>query len=136
QGGAIVYEDDISAEEAPESEGARLQKENGYKIGKKDFSFKKTKGQKVFDGVSGLISGKKLRAFCLLYCIMKITENTESLKRNADFRRVYRRGRSESGGYTAVYALKNRRSFNRLGVTVGKPVGKAVVRSRVKRLLR
>lgn len=67
---------------------------------------------------------------------MKITENTESLKRNVDFRRVYRRGKRENGGYTAVYALKNHRGFNRLGVTVGKPVGKAVVRSRVKRLLR
>ena len=63
----MFYENDISAEETPESKGARLQKENGYKIGQKNFGFEKTKGQKVLDGVSGSISGKKLRAFCLLY---------------------------------------------------------------------
>lgn len=67
---------------------------------------------------------------------MKITENTQSLKRNNDFRRLYRRGKSAVGGFTVVYALKNRCGFNRLGLTVSKSVGKAVVRSRMKRLLR
>ena len=67
---------------------------------------------------------------------MKITDNTQSLKRNNDFRRVYRREKSEAGGFAAVYVLKNRLGSNRLGLTVGKTVGKAIVRSRVKRLLR
>lgn len=67
---------------------------------------------------------------------MKITENTQSLKNNNDFRRVYRKGEREAGGYVVVYVLRNRYGFNRLGLTVGKTVGKAVVRSRVKRLLR
>lgn len=67
---------------------------------------------------------------------MKITDNTESLKRSSDFRRVYRRGKNEAGGYIAVYCQRNRLGSNRLGITVGKTVGKAVVRSRVKRLLR
>ncbi len=62
-------------------------------------------------------------------------KNTQSLKLNRDFRRVYK---SESfvGGYTVVYMRKNRYSFNRLGLTVGKNVGKAVVRNRLKRLMR
>lgn len=67
---------------------------------------------------------------------MKITENTESLKRNNDFRRLYHRGKNAVGGYTAVYVMKNRLGQNRLGLTVSKTVGKATVRSRTKRLLR
>lgn len=62
-------------------------------------------------------------------------KNTQSLKLNRDFRRVYRSD-SFVGGYTVVYARKNRYSFNRLGLTVGKTVGKAVVRNRLKRLMR
>lgn len=67
---------------------------------------------------------------------MKITENTQSLKRRNDFNRLYRRGKNEVGGYIAVYSMKNRIGSNRLGLTVNKSVGKAVVRSRTKRLLR
>lgn len=47
----LYNEDDISTEEASQSQGAWLQKENGNKVGQKDFSFKKTKGQKVFNCV-------------------------------------------------------------------------------------
>lgn len=67
---------------------------------------------------------------------MKITDNTQSLKRSNDFRRIYRRGKNEAGGYVVVYAMQNRSNTNRLGLTVGKTVGKAVVRSRIKRQLR
>lgn len=67
---------------------------------------------------------------------MNITENTQSLKRKSDFNRLYRRGKNAVGGYIAVYAMQNRCGYNRLGLTVGKTVGKATVRSRTKRLLR
>lgn len=63
-------------------------------------------------------------------------KNTQSLKWNKDFRRLYYRGKSIACGYVVVYAMKNRRSENRLGLTCGKTVGKAVVRNRVKRLMR
>ncbi len=62
-------------------------------------------------------------------------KNTQSLKLNKDFRRAYRSD-NFVGGYTVVYAKKNRYSFNRLGLTVGKSVGKAVARNRLKRLMR
>ena len=62
-------------------------------------------------------------------------KNTQSLKLNRDFRRVYK-GASHAGGYTVVYARKNRCGFNRLGLTVSKTAGKAVVRNRLKRLMR
>ena len=63
-------------------------------------------------------------------------KNTQSLKLNKDFRRLYSKGQSFVSGYTVVYALKNRYNNNRLGLTVSKSVGKAVVRNRLKRLMR
>lgn len=59
-----------------------------------------------------------------------------SLKRNNDFRRLYARGKSFAGGYVVIYASKNRLGVNRIGLTVSKSIGKAVVRNRLKRLMR
>ena len=67
---------------------------------------------------------------------MKIGKNTDSLKLLRDFRRVYRKGESCAGGFVVMYAIKNNQKQNRLGLTVSTAVGKAVVRSRVKRLIR
>ena len=62
--------------------------------------------------------------------------NTASLKLNNDFRRLYARGKSHAGAYIVVYAMKTRRPYKRLGLTVGKTFGKAVKRNRMKRLIR
>ena len=62
-------------------------------------------------------------------------KNTQSLKLNRDFRRAYK-GESYVGGFTVVYVRKNKYTFNRLGLTVGKSAGKAVMRNRMKRLMR
>ena len=61
---------------------------------------------------------------------------TSSLKLNKDFKRLYYRGKSVACGYVVVYAGKNRLGENRMGITCGKTIGKAVVRNRVKRLIR
>ncbi|MCC8170041.1 MAG: ribonuclease P protein component [Oscillospiraceae bacterium] len=63
-------------------------------------------------------------------------KNTQSLKRNRDFRRLYSRGKNFVGGYIVVYTSKNRFGENRLGLTVSKSIGKAVKRNRLKRLMR
>ncbi len=63
-------------------------------------------------------------------------KKTKSIKLNKDFKRLYYRGKSVVRGNLVVYALKNRSDSNRLGITCGKAVGKAVKRNRVKRLLR
>ena len=59
-----------------------------------------------------------------------------TLKMNYEFRRVYNKGKSGVSPFLVVYARPNRSGRNRLGVTVGAKLGKAVVRNRVRRRFR
>mgnify|MGYP002515307677 CR=1 FL=1 len=60
---------------------------------------------------------------------------SSSLKLNHIFRRCY--GSSgQANSYLVLYARKNRTATNRVGLTVGKKLGHAVVRNRVRRRLR
>ncbi len=63
-------------------------------------------------------------------------KDTKTLKLNKDFRRLYYRGKSCVCKNIVLYCMKNRKNENRLGITVGKSVGKAVARNRAKRLVR
>lgn len=72
----------------------------------------------------------------------------EKLRKNQEFRNVYRKGRSCSDENLVLYKFPNKRNklynketkevelvYNRVGISVSKKVGKSVVRSRVKRLI-
>lgn len=61
---------------------------------------------------------------------------TEPLKKNYEFRRLYSKGQCFSDSYLAVYCRKTKRRDNRLGITVGKKVGNAVHRNRLRRRIR
>jgi ribonuclease P protein component len=58
------------------------------------------------------------------------------LKKNAEFRVVYRKGKSFSNNLLVLYIYKNKKDFNRLGIVVSKKVGKSVIRNRIKRLIK
>lgn len=58
-----------------------------------------------------------------------------SLKLNHIFRRLYATS-GHGNGYLVLYARKNRSATNRVGITVGKKLGGAVTRNRVRRRLR
>jgi ribonuclease P protein component len=61
------------------------------------------------------------------------------LSRSAEFERVYRQGRSKGNRFLVLYAFPREEQNDegpRLGLSVGRRVGGAVERTRVKRVLR
>ena len=65
-------------------------------------------------------------------------EYSDSLKKNSEFQKVYRKGTSQANRYLVMYVLENhdRHMENRLGISVSKKVGNSVVRHRLTRLVR
>lgn len=61
---------------------------------------------------------------------------SESLKKNQQFREVYKKGRSLANKYLVIYVLENNQNRNYLGISVSKKVGNSVVRHRLARLIR
>ena len=64
------------------------------------------------------------------------------LRKNTEFRFVYRRGKSYANNLLVLYVLNNKRNldekklpYNKVGISVSKKVGNSVVRSRSKRLI-
>lgn len=57
------------------------------------------------------------------------------IRKNVEFRNIYRRGKSLSNQLLVLYVYKNGRNTNRRGISVSKKVGSSVIRSRVKRLI-
>lgn len=70
---------------------------------------------------------------CLEEILLKFTV---SLKENRLFRRLYAKGRSAVAPTMVLYCRKNGTGGNRLGLTTGTKLGKAVVRNKIRRRLR
>lgn len=61
---------------------------------------------------------------------------SESLKKNEDFKEVYRTGKSYANKYLIMYVKNNNTNRNRIGISVSKKVGNSVIRHRITRLIR
>ena len=61
---------------------------------------------------------------------------SESLKKNSDFQKVYRQGKSYANRYLVMYVLENHTEGNRLGISVSNQVGNSVIRHHLTRLIR
>ena len=61
---------------------------------------------------------------------------SESLKKNKDFQKVYKKGKFYANKYLVMYVLKNDLEKNRIGISVSKKVGNSVIRHHLTRLIR
>ena len=62
-------------------------------------------------------------------------KHTLSLNKNTLFRRLYYRGKAYGSPYFVLYVMHTGTKVNRIGFTVSKKIGKAVVRNRARRLM-
>lgn len=60
-------------------------------------------------------------------------KHTLSLNKNTLFRRLYYRGKAYTTPYFVLYVMRTNSPVNRIGFTVSKKIGKAVVRNRARR---
>ena len=58
------------------------------------------------------------------------------LKKNTDFAKVYRQGRSRADRNLVLYTMDNSLPESRIGISVSKKTGNSVVRHRIKRRLK
>ena len=63
-------------------------------------------------------------------------KNTITITDNKVFLNLYKRGKYTAGKAVTVYYKKNPKGQTRLGITTGKKIGGAVVRSRCRRIIR
>jgi len=61
---------------------------------------------------------------------------SEIIRKNEEFREIYRTGKSYANKYLIMYVKSNNNNFNRIGISVSKKVGNSVVRHRITRLIR
>ncbi len=82
--------------------------------------------------------GKSHDAVCCARKLKEVcpTKAATTVKENHIFRRAYRKGRTAVRSGLVVYCLPNRRGNCRLGITASTKLGKAVVRSFVRRRIR
>lgn len=58
------------------------------------------------------------------------------LKKNSEYRNVYRNGKSAANRYLVLYKFPNGGTVQRFGFSISKKVGKAVCRNRLRRVLK
>lgn len=58
------------------------------------------------------------------------------IKKNTDYQTVFKKGKQISGRGVILYYSKNSAQDTRVGIIVSKKVGNAVVRNRIKRIIR
>lgn len=63
-------------------------------------------------------------------------KNTTGIRKDYEFRKVYKYGKSFANRYMVVYIMPNRTKDTRIGISVSKKVGNAVTRNRIRRMIK
>ena len=61
---------------------------------------------------------------------------TKGLKKDSDFRKVYKHGKSFANRHLVMYILDNKSDSTRVGISVSKKVGKAIIRNKIRRRIK
>ena len=62
--------------------------------------------------------------------------NTEAIKKNSEFIKLYKSGKFYIGKMMVVYVLFNNKGKNRIGISTVKNFGSSVLRNRMRRLVK
>ncbi len=65
-----------------------------------------------------------------------LLEKAYRIKKNADFQRIYKKGHSVANRQFVVYTCNKEIDHFRLGISVSKKLGNAVLRNKIKRAIR
>lgn len=60
----------------------------------------------------------------------------ETIKKNIDFKKVYNHKKSKANAFLVIYKMKNDYDYSRLGISVSKKVGNAIIRNKIRRRLK
>ncbi len=63
-------------------------------------------------------------------------KNTETLKKNYEFKNVFTKGKYYSGKYIEIFYTKNNKKINNIGIAISSKITNAVGRNKIKRLIR
>ena len=63
-------------------------------------------------------------------------KRTQGLKKDSDFRKVYKHGKSFANRNLVMYILDNKSDSTRVGISVSKKVGNAINRNKVRRRIK
>ena len=70
--------------------------------------------------------------FFLSFSNVKMT----GIKKNEEFVRVYKKGRSKADPYLVLYQFRNGMKTSRLGISASRKIGNSVIRHRIKRRIK
>src|SRR3954462_12984656 len=126
---SVSHEAHLPAEEAQASPDPRVPRADAYACRARDAEAAARQGPQAAHAVAMDGAGERGG---------RRRSRRQRLSRSAEFDRVYREGRSHANRYLVVYSFPREGDEEdpRLGVSVGRKVGGAVERNRVKRLLR
>lgn len=62
--------------------------------------------------------------------------NFPSIKKNEDFKKVYRKGKSCANDALIMYVLPNDLTHDRIGISASKKIGNSITRHRIARVVR
>jgi ribonuclease P protein component len=123
--GEHIHEDDLSAEETAEKEGARFSQAHEDEKRQARLEAQERQRQEISFRVVGKVSSREASMF-----------RPDVLRNKRDFDRLYKKGAKTHSRYLVIIFAKNGGNFNRKAFLASKKVGKAVARNRARRLMK